>query len=272
MKRIIALICVLSFMSCQRDNGPVDNEEPNDDAAILYYTGILNEYVLANGVFQDVVNNTGDALLNAEGEVKGVQNGSNNGPEIVIYPLDLETFPKTITVDFGSGTLCEDGITRRGVITIVSTGWYGQLDSVHTLTFNDYYHDVFKVTGTQVIENWGENEDGHVVFSVTVEDGLVSTSDDVNITYDEASNRTWIAGSETPFNIWDDEYLLDGIQWCVSSDGFPYLVAFEPSLHFILKPREIKAGVVDLEIDGITGFKINFNNQTITVLGKTTTW
>ena len=272
MKKIIALLVVLFITSCERNETSLDVPDANDDAAVLYYTGILNEYVLANTIFQDVVNNTGDALLKAEAEIKGEQNGSDSGPEITIQPFDLETFPKTITVNFGSGTLCEDGITRKGVITLVSTGWYGQQDSFYTTTFDNYYHGLFKVEGTQVVENWGKNEDGNLIFGVTVEGGTVTSGDGVNITFDEGSNRKWISGSESPSNIWDDEYLLDAIQWGASSDGTPYLVAFEPLLHYVLQPRTVKSGVVDLEIGGITGFKINYTNQTITVLGETTSW
>ncbi|TNJ44988.1 hypothetical protein KFZ70_12045 [Tamlana fucoidanivorans] len=272
MRKISALIFIFLITSCQRNDLPDENSDSSKDRAILFYTEKLNEYVLVNGIFQDVVNNVGDAILKAESELKGEQIGSENGPELIIEPFDLETFPKTITVDFGRGTLCEDGIVRRGIITIISSGWFGQLGSFHTTTFNNFYHDIFKVQGTQVVENWGENEDGDVVFGVTVENGNVTSNNGINITFDEESNRTWIAGSETASNIWDDEYLLEGIQWGITSDGTRYLVAFEPPLHYVLKPRTTKSGVVDLAIDEITGFKINYTNQTITVLGETTSW
>lgn len=272
MRKIIAIIFVVLFASCQRNDAPNDNNDSGNDEAILFFTEKLNEYVLSNEIFQDLVNNCGDALLNAEASFSGKTNNTKTDPAITVVPFDLETFPKTITVDYGSGTLCQDGVTRRGIVTIVSTGWFGELDSVHTIEFTNFYHEIFKVEGTQVVENWGENEDGHVMFGVTVEDGVISNPNSVNLTFNESSTSTWIAGSETPLNIWDDEYLLEGIQWGSSSDGTPYLVDFEPPLHYSLLPREIKSGIVDLEIDGITGFKINFTNQTITVLGETTSW
>lgn len=272
MKKTIALLVILFITSCERNDAPVDTPVTNDDTAVFYFTGIINEYVLANEIFQDVVNNTGDALLKAEGKIKGMQTGSDTGPVIAIEPFDLDTFPKTTRVDFGSGTLCEDGIIRRGVITIVSTGWYGQFGSSHTTTFNNFYHDIFKVEGKQVVENWGQNPEDYLIFGVTVEGGNVTSNNGVNIIFDESSNRTWIAGSESPFNIWDDEYLLEGTQWGDSSDGTFYLVAFEPPLHYDLQPRAIESGVVDLEIGGISGFKINYTNRTITVLGETTSW
>ena len=229
MKRRIVIICTLLLVACQRNDAPTDNSDPREEA-ILYYTEILNEYVLANEIFQDVVNNIGDALIIAEGSVPGKTNNTKADPAITIAPLDLETFPKTITVDYGSGILCEDGINRRGVISIQSTGWYGQMGSVHTLTFNNYYHDIFKVEGIQVVENFGENEEGHIVFGATVEDGIVTIPGGRNITFNDDSTSTWIGGSDTPLNIWD------------------------------------------LQIGNVSDIEINYNNQTITILGETISW
>lgn len=270
MKKIIAPICILMLVSCQKSETPI-NDNGNNNDAVLYYTEILNEYVLVNEIFQDVVNNSGDALLNAEGSLTGKTNNSKSNPSITIDPLDLDTFPKTITVDFGSGTLCEDGITRSGVITIVSTGWYREQGSIHTTTFNNYYHEIFKVEGTQVVENYGENEDGHLEYRVTVENGTISF-EGMSITFDEDSIRTWIVGSETPLNIWDDEYLLNSYQYGLSSDGTFYQLVFDEPLHYVLLPRAIKSGIVNLEIGGVQDIKINYNNRTITVLGVTSSF
>ncbi|RED45870.1 hypothetical protein [Seonamhaeicola aphaedonensis] len=269
MRKILAPILVILFVSCQKNDTPLNDSGP-DDATRTVYINILNEYVLANEIFQDVVNNSGDVLLIAENSLTGKTNSSKIDATITIEPFDLETFPKTITVDFGSGTQGRDGVIRRGSITIVSTGWYWEQESLHTITFNNYYHEVFKVGGTQVVKNFGENEDGLIEFFVTVEDGIISSTDGVNVTFNDASSRIWIAGSETPLNIWDDEYLLDALQNGFSSDGTTYTLVFEEPLHYVLLPRAIRSGIIDLNIGGYPGFKINYNNKTITILGVTT--
>lgn len=272
MKKVIVPILVFLLVSCENNDATITDAVDPEDTAILFYTEILNEYALVNEIFQDVVNNSGDALLNAEGDLTGKTNDTKTDPAITVEPFDLETFPKTIKVDFGSGTLCRDGVTRRGVIAIVSTGWYGQQGSVHTTTFNNYYHDVFKVEGTQIVENLGANEDGHQEFSVMVEEGMVTAASGITINFDAVSTRTWIAGSETPLNIWDDEYLLDANQWGSSSNGTPYQLIFEEPLHYVLLPRAIKSGIIDLAIGSVSDIKINYNNRTTTILGVTTSW
>lgn len=270
MRKIIVLIFTVLLVACQR-NEPITNPDPVDEE-FLFYAGILNEYVLTNEIFQDVVNNTGNALLIAEGALTSKTNNSKSTPTISIEPFDFETFPKTITVNYGSGTLCEDGIIRSGVIVIESTGWFWEQGSIQTITFDNYFHDIFKVEGTQVVENNGQNEDGYIEFRVTVEDGLVEFDDGISITFNEDSIRTWIAGYVTSTNIWDDEYLLDTYQYGVSSNGTNYLLVFDEPLHYVLAPRAIRSGIINLEIGSVSNIEINYINGTYTILGITKSW
>lgn len=263
MKKIIAPIIAILLMSCQTDDLR-QNLEPT--AAIE----TLNEYVLVQQIFQDVGNNGGDALLNAENSTTGKSAKTISvGPVITIEPFDYTSFPKTITIDFQAGVLCEDGITRKGMISIVSTDWYGNEGSEHTTTFNNYYHNDYKVEGTHYVKNLGRNLDDNLEYSVIVENGKITSNTGKNINYTENSLRTWIAGSDSPLNIWDDEYLLDGTQSGISSEGVEYMLTIEESLHFVLLPRNIKSGILNFDFGNVNDIKLNFTNSTITILGVT---
>ncbi len=256
---------VVLFLSCDKDDPKPDTTSDNVVEA-------LKEYVIVNKVFQDIGNTNGDAVLSAESSASDAQAKSMKSKavdaEITITPFDLTTFPKTITVDFKTGVLGKDGITRKGKVTIVSTNWYREAGSVHTATFTDYYHNDYKVEGTHVVENTGENVDGDLEYDVVIQDGKITTKSGAVIEYQENSTRTWIGGSETPLNIWDDEYLLDGSQSGTSSSNLDYTLTVEESLHFVLLPRSIKSGILDVDIADIKDIKINYNNSTITILGK----
>ncbi|TBM99778.1 hypothetical protein EYD45_15285 [Hyunsoonleella flava] len=269
MKKITTVIFAMLLVACQRSEAPREEDTPDIEEVIAFYSEILNEYTLANQIFQDAVNNSGDAILNAEIALTNKVRNGKTDPILTIEPFDLETFPKTITINYGSGTLCRDGITRSGVISIVSTGWYNQPGSVHTSTFINFYDEIFKVEGTQIIENFGENADGNLEFGVKVENGVISTQDGISIAFDEDGIRTWIAGADTPMDIWDDEYLLDSFQYGVGSNGVAYLLVFDQPLHFDLLPRDIKSGIIDLEIGDLSDIEINYNNKTYTILGVT---
>lgn len=266
MKKLMIPTLALLLFGCDKED--VKNETPSDSAV-----DALVEYVTASKIFQDIGNNNGDAILTAESETNASQAKSiettSESLQITISPADFVTFPKTITVNFGTGVLGKDGVTRKGSVTIVSTNWYGQPDSEHTATFTDYYHNEYKVEGTHVVKNLGENGDGNLEYSVVIEDGKITTQTGAVIEYQENSTRTWIAGSDTPLYIWDDEYLLEGSQNGTSSAGLDYTLTVEDPLHFVLFPRNIEAGVLDVDIADIKDIKIDYSNSTITILGTT---
>ncbi|WP_372752675.1 hypothetical protein [Mariniflexile sp.] len=263
MKKLIVPILALIFMSCEEELAKVA------DSAAAVET--LNEFVIVNKVFQDAGNNSGDAVFSAQVKATPtkINESKTNGPDITVTPFDLTTFPKTIVIDYGDGILCEDGITRKGIATILSVNnWYGVPGSEHTTTFTNYYHNDYKVEGTHKVVNLGENNDGDLQYSVSIENGKITTSTGKTISYTENSTRTWVAGSSTPLNIWDDEYTLNGTQTGVSSKGVSYSITTEESLHFVLKPRNIKSGILDITVGSIDDIKMNFTTSTITILGK----
>ncbi|WP_136481382.1 hypothetical protein [Cognatitamlana onchidii] len=264
MKKIITLLLVMLFMSCDEDNIK-DNVETADPTATIE---ALNEYVLVNRIFQDVGNNNGDAVLSAETSVNtNKKTSTKDEPTITVTPFDLNTFPKTIVIDFKSGILCKDGVTRKGVITVVSTNWYGQEGSEHTATFDNYYHNDYLVEGTHFVKNLGKNNNDELRYAVTIKNGKITTAEDEVITYTEDSFRTWVAGSNTPINIWDDEYELEGTQNGVNSKGIDYTLSVKEPLHFVLLPRSIKSGILNIDIGKIKDIELNYNNSTVTILG-----
>jgi len=266
MKKLIIPTLVLLVMGCDKEDAAPDT---TSDAAV----NALTEYVLVNKIFQDVGNSIGDAILgaenNAEGSAAKTLPDMTSQAEITVSPADFVSFPKTITVDFKEGTLGQDGVLRKGVVTIVSTNWYGQPGSTHTATFQEYYHNDYKIEGTHVVENLGANQDGHLEYSVDIADGKITTKTGDVIQYQEDSKRIWISGSETPLNIWDDEYLLDGLQTGISSSGLDYSLSTIEPLHFVLLPRGIKSGVLSVDLGDINDIELDYTDGTITILGET---
>lgn len=266
MKKLLIPTLVVLFCSCDKD-------DPKPQTSSEDALNALSEYVIVNRVFQDIGNTNGDAVLSAENSASSPQAKMGEtlamDTEITIAPADFSTFPKTITVDFKTGVLGVDGVTRKGKITIVSTNWYGEPGSIHTATFTDYYHNDYKVEGTHVVENTGENTDGYLEYDVVIQNGKITKQDGSIIEYQENSTRTWMEGKDTPLNIWDDEYLLDGSQNGTSSSGLDYTLTVEESLHFVLLPRNIESGILDVDIADFKDIKINYANSTITILGQT---
>lgn len=264
MKKVIVPILTFFLISCQED-------APNNNIDSAATVEVLTEYAIVNKIFQDVGNNIGDAVLSSENPEPNSKFSKvrSDGPIITVEPLDLVTFPKTITIDYQSGVVCKDGVTRKGIATIVSTNWYGVEGSEHTTTFNNYYHNDYKVEGDHFLKNLGETSNGNLHFNVIIENGKITSEADKTIYFTENSIRTWIAGANTPLNIWDDEYLLDGTQSGKSGKGTKYTLTVEEDLHFVLLPRSIKSGIINMDVANIKDIKVNYATSTITILGTT---
>jgi hypothetical protein len=268
MRKIILpflfFVASIILAGCEKTNSP-------KDITITEAVEAIAEYATVNKMFQDAGNGSGDAILSAKTLSKSKSNGSEittqEDPVITVNPIGLTTFPKTITVDFKTGITCKDGVTRKGKMQIISTNWYGELNSKHTTTFDSFYQNGYKVEGTHITTNLGNNTDGNLRFSVRIDDGKITTPEGGVINYKEDSFRTWIKGKETPLNIWDDEYLLEGTQSGISSSDIEYTLEVKDPLHFILMPRSVVSGILNISIANFKDIEIDYAKSTVTVNG-----
>ena len=90
---------------------------------------------------------------------------------ITVTPDD-NTYPKTVTIDFGNGQTCPDGKFRKGKIVMHFTAPIRRPGAVVTITLVDFQIGRAKIEGTKVITNLSEN--GNIKFSVQVTDGKVT--------------------------------------------------------------------------------------------------
>lgn len=124
---------------------------------------------------------------------------------------EIETnggFPKTITIDFGTGCTGKDGHTRRGKITAVYTGKLRESGSTATVSFDGYYIDTLKVEGTLKAEN--KSTGSNYIFSITVTNGKLSLPSGDFIEVNKTHTWTQTDGSATPRIPGDDVYSVIG--------------------------------------------------------------
>ena len=279
MKRIkfglFFLVCGLAIIGC-------DLKEKLEKAVTpAEAVEAMEEYVGVNRIFQAASNSTDESVLKAEVKAESSVEGGvsmvdalkslkpDEGPIITIVPFDKITWPKTITVNFGIvGITGQDGVTRRGIMTIISSARYSEINSTHTTTFNNYYQNDHKIEGTHVAKNLGLVNNA-LKFSVDITDGKVTTPDNEVILYTQNTTRTWIAGGETPLNIWDDEYKISGTQSGVSSKGIKYNMGIVKPLHFVVSPRSITSGNLEVNMEGISKIVIDYAERTMTIGGFT---
>jgi len=207
---------------------------------------------IAENAFNDIFKQAEDGMENAQATVNGdraAYNSLTGVATVTIDPFDLTTFPKTITVDFGStNVMCNDGKLRRGKIIIVATGWYRDSSSVITATPDNYYVNDNNVQGYHTITNNGHNLAGNLNYDVEI-DGTVTTQDGT-IYWHSDRNNEWIEGESTTLNPWDDVYLVTGTANGTNINGTPYTWTIVSPLRVEVGCKWVTEGVLMLEANG----------------------
>lgn len=147
MKKLLffsALLLTFLFTACNKE----DETTTTDDNVIT------TEDLLA----------TEDLVFDAEDEADEIIENQFNEIEVrddcptkTITPTG-NNYPKTITLDYGTGCTSPRGRVKKGKIVIEITAPINQAGAMRTLTFVDYYVDSAKVEGsTKLVNNRTDN-------------------------------------------------------------------------------------------------------------------
>ena len=126
-------------------------------------------------------------------------------------------FPKTISIDFGSGCTSTNGITRSGKINIILSDSLRKSGSVAVMTFDDYYVSGFKKEGTLTWTNTSQG--GIKSWTRKVEDGKVTAPDGRYWLHSGTQDVVQTEGSATPLNLLDDVFSITGSHSVTNTAG-----------------------------------------------------
>jgi hypothetical protein len=253
-----ALIATMAFglvlSSCKKDND--DNDPPTTNK----YQSVQDNST-ADGVFSRAYNQVNKASY--QSTQKSAQDTIAGCP--VLYITGGLTYPKTVTLDFGAGCVCDDGVTRRGKIVSIISAPYIDSGSVVTSTF-DNYHEVisnvdYQATGTQVITNLGTNSENHPVYSVDVQNASVISTYGT-ISYTSQRQNEWAAGYDTWLNPWDDVYMVTGTANGNDINGDAFSVNITQELEIQIGCYFIKSGRLDIVNPGYTTITVDYGDGT----------
>jgi hypothetical protein len=85
-------------------------------------------------------------------------------PVVTVKTAEKSPFPKTITLDWGTGCTDTEGNLRAGKVVVHITGPYWEKNTVRTAKLEDYRFNDFKVKGERKEVNKGTNAQGHFLF------------------------------------------------------------------------------------------------------------
>lgn len=153
--------------------------------------------------------------------MKSVEEGEFPCKVVTVDRPDSTRFPKVITIDYGEGCTIEVNgkqFTRKGKIKITINKRFRTLQSKREIEFIDFYVNDIKIEGTRSVINKGPNDDGYLVFEVSLVGGKVTFNDTTMYTRDSKRTRVWIR--ET--NPREDSWHVTGESNGINRDGKAY--------------------------------------------------
>ena len=131
-------------------------------------------------------------------------------PKITVVTYANNTFPKTITLDYGTG--CKDiaGNFRAGKIIVQISGPYWEKNTVRRSELVDYKYNDLKIAGVREELNEGLNDKGYTVFKVKNKEKIWNSKDELLVERSLSRIRTCNRG-ENLTSIDDDEIWVTGV-------------------------------------------------------------
>lgn len=263
---IVSFLVVFAFTSlllngCKKDQNDSDTAVAADNAQ-------------AENTYDDALRAVDDAALSSMYlDPSSTGTLSVSCPTITIDHPDATTWPKVVTIDFGS-TNCigSQGKSRRGQIIATFSGPYRAAGTVIGITFINYYVNDYHVEGIKTITNGGTNSNGQMFWAVVVQNAKITKTDGSFITWNAVRTRTWVAGQNTIANWTDDAYEITGNATGSNSSGVSYVAEITSPLYIVYGCPWIEAGEIKITPLGKDMRIINFgtvgncdNDATVTI-------
>jgi hypothetical protein len=214
---LAAAVTVFLMLSCSKDdNGSISGKDitlAEDEAYADALYEEVDNLVVSNITSLDANNFSVMALKSTSDEGECVT--------ITVDHPDSISFPKVITLDYGSGCtriFRDDTITWQGQIIITLTDRWFVEGAKHIVTFNNFFINGVKIEGTRTITNMGLNEKNHLELGIVLENGKVTFNDTAFITRTSNHVREWIR-SYNPLN---DTILITGTASGINYKGENY--------------------------------------------------
>lgn len=253
MALAMAMLLSVFAVSCKKDNA--DSKPPISEKEAEEYSLESMEAESSFDDLQDISMTAADE----EGQASAARADGTAGrlfpflklklrigaKAVITVTPDDNTYPKTVTIDFGGGDNCPDGRFRKGKIILQISGPVRVPGSVVAITLQDYQVGRVKVEGTKVITNLSSN--GNIKFSVQVSDAKVTWPNGRGYTYEKLKYVTQVAGAATN-DLMDDVYSIEGSSKTVFKNGVEIGISTKEALIKKVSCPWISEGVLQVKV------------------------
>ena len=264
MKRFSILMLAsvaMLFASCQKD------DETTDPMVTT-----IQEDDLASNYFDDVDNEADELTIDQPSRAMayGAMDVTTDvGRSVVVVVNADNSITKTITFTSWTNPHGNQNIVKNGKIIITIVGRPSEATFVRTITFENFTINGAQIEGTRTITKTSTYQ-----FTVTCENGKITFTDGTTFTHNINHTRTWVAGFDSPYNVWDDVFEVTGSASGVNRKGYTYTNTITNPLRLERACRFIVSGTIEMAVnDKLVTFDYGDgacdNYATITYNGQT---
>jgi hypothetical protein len=247
---MIVALAVLSFSSCTKDTDSIDQTSVD----------LADDNAVTDLAFEDVFNTVDNATIimeNQLGITKGLDLGAVLADSCPTITISAGTFPKTITINYGTGCTVLNGSTRSGKIIINVTDKRTVTGATRTVTFDNYKFNGIKIEGIKELKNLGPNSSQNMVVSDKLTGGKLTLPNGKTIERSVEHQREFIAGWNTK-NIWDDECLISGVATGKNINGITHTNTILTPLHWVRACEFLVSGTIKFERTGVNPIVLDY--------------
>ena len=262
MKRLSILMfaaTAMLFASCEKDNESTDSTATTiqeDDLASNYFDEVDNE--ADELTYQNTVRSIDEAR---------VDSGSRS---VTVVTNNDGSKTKTVTYTSWINPHGNQSIIKNGKIIINIVGKPAETTFIRTITFENFTINGALIEGTKTITKTAQYQ-----FTISCDNGKITFPDGKTYTRSYTRTRTWVAGYDTPFFVWDDIFTIEGSASGINRNGKEYTHTIVNPLQIKRNCRFIVSGTISIAVDAKTitldyGTGTCDNIATITYNDKTT--
>lgn len=248
-------------------------------------TSVVNDNTIANYYVFDLLDIGAEAAsknLQVEKDSDQVSSYFINCAAMYRVPAFPDTtYPRTITADFGSGCVGNDGRLRSGKVVVTLFERWQKETAHYSVATENYTVDGFFIEMEMEVNKDGRNSEGSIESTVTVSDGkIIATSGD-SVTFENTTTIAWKEGEYTSYftagvdGVTDDVFTIEGSGSGIATDGVAYKYSITKALWKQIGCKWIKLGTIDFNPDGFVKQTVDFgdgqcDNYATVTIGKST--
>lgn len=243
---MIAFAGLFVFTACQKEN-----QSAKESAMAI---SNAQDQVLISDLVTDLID---DIELTSESVFGELKTGRTDCRTVTIEPMDRVTWPKTITIDFGTeGCLVREDVVKKGKIIIIQSAPQRAEAWEKVITFENYFVNDNKIEGTHTLTY--HIRSGHPVWNNTLTNSTITTPEGVIRTRTATHIRVQTRGTETLRDRLDDVFQITGNARGINREGKTFSWVITDPLVMHMGCNWIRKGTKEINLEGQSTAVLDF--------------